>query len=299
MKKLLSMLLVVAMIASMSLVAFAADTNTMSVEIVETDADITVTYYITNPANVSGFTAALNFPSAKVFADKNTAYTLGADFAAAAPSTGSKPGYVKFGAAYSDPSKYVTKSGKVEAVSYKLTRVDADAVLTSAEFKYSTGLYLSKIGLGDGSQLDNSATADNFVAPVYVDNRTPVTPPQPEVDAAGATESEINAKQDWTSGEFKYPTDKVGGTDTAAVGKKVAAFGKANVGLTAGNYGVKIGNRYYPGKWDVPADSLFAIIVVNTDGDDAIEGSYTYSIYTGNAESNPTIIVENLPAVVK
>ena len=180
MKKLFSLLLVVAMFASMSVVSFAATgANDASWEIVETAEGITATYYITNPQNVSAFTAAIAFDSTKVSADKNTAYTLGEDFAGSTVSPGSKSGNVKFAQTFGTATdRYVTKEGKVEAISFNFTRVDAEADLTNA-FSYGTSLYVAKVTTSvDGSvtEYTSAKAADHFAAPVYKDARTPDSP---------------------------------------------------------------------------------------------------------------------------
>lgn len=182
MKKLFSLLLVAAMLASMSVVAFAATgTNDVSWEIVETAEGITATYYITNPKNVSGFTAAIAFDATKVAADKNTPYTLGADFAGTTVSPGSKAGNVKFAQTFGTATdRYVTKTGKVECLSFNFTRVDEAADLTNA-FSYGTSLYVAKIASPDG-ELTSAKAADHFAAPTYKDNRSSFS-----ATAAGST----------------------------------------------------------------------------------------------------------------
>lgn len=174
MKKLFSLLLVVAMFASMSVVSFAATgANDASWEIVETADGITATYYITNPEEVSGFTAAIKFDATKVAADKTTPYTLGADFAGTTVSPGSKAGHVKYAQTFGTATdRYVTKTGKIEAISFNFTRVDADADL-SAAFEYGTSLYVAKVVTANG-EYTSAKNAANFAAPVYVDNRAPI-----------------------------------------------------------------------------------------------------------------------------
>ncbi|MBR5238979.1 MAG: hypothetical protein IKW04_00190 [Clostridia bacterium] len=187
MKKLFSLLLVVAMFASMSVVSFAATgTNDVSWEIVETADGITATYYITNPKNVSGFTAAIAFDATKVAADKNTPYTLGADFAGTTVSPGSKAGNVKFAQTFGTATdRYVTKTGKIECLSFNFTRVDADADLSNA-FSYGTSLYVAKIASPDG-ELTSAKAAANFAAPVYIDNRAPIVTNPFSATATGTT----------------------------------------------------------------------------------------------------------------
>jgi len=292
MKKLLSMLLVVAMIASMSLVAFAADTNTVSVEIVETDAGIVATFYVTNPSSVSAFTAALTFPSSKVLADKNTSYTLAEDFAGTTVAPGSKTGNVKFAQTFgTSTDRYVTKSGKVAMISFPFTRVDADAELTSADFAYGTSLYVSKITAG--TEFTSAKNADNFVAPVYIDDRTKDDPdPEPTVEWDGFTTEET---KNWATG-FKFVADEEKNTSTSYTGKKVIAFGKNASGdtLTAGSYGIQIGENQYAGQAPVDAGAVFAIILVDSADTKITAESYSYSIYdsTGVVKAGLTATVE-------
>ena len=172
MKKIFSLLVVVAMLASLSLIACADATNTVSIEVVETTAGIVATYYVTNPSNVAGFTASLTFPTA-LTTDKS--YTLGTDFSACTVSPASKSGQVKFAGTFGTATeKYVTKSGKVEIISFPLTRGTTDeTVYTSDSFGIGTGLYVAKVVLGDASQITNTANPGNYSAPVYTDNRAP------------------------------------------------------------------------------------------------------------------------------
>lgn len=301
MKKLLSMLLVVAMIASMSLVAFAAETNTVSTEIVETDDGITVTVYVTNPVNVSGFVASLAFPSASVSTDKS--YTLASDFAACSVTPSSKTGNVKFLATFGTATeKYVTKSGKVAMISFPLTRIDDSADLASA-FAYGTSLYVAKINEGT-AEYTSAKNADHFVAPVYVDDRTPVgggeTPEEPEGSWAGFEDTD---KSTWTSESvdiFAYLDAGKQEVTGAYNGKKVIAFGKnaSNKAYAAGEYGIKIGINEYPGAAPVEAGKVFAIVLIDTNNDTKVgDTSYTYSIWT--IEDDKTVEKTNgLSAVI-
>jgi hypothetical protein len=105
-------------------------------------------------------------------------YTLGTDFAASSVTPSSKTGQVKFAGTFGTATdKYVTKSGKVKVISFSFTRgATNDTVYTSSDFTLGTGLYVSKISIGDGTELKNAGSGSspaNFVAPVYTDNRAP------------------------------------------------------------------------------------------------------------------------------
>lgn len=180
MKKIFSLLLVVAMLASLSMVASAATNNVMSTEVVETTEGITVTVYITNPANVAGFTASLAFPTT-LTTDKS--YTLAEDFAACSVTPSSKTAsgtnQVRFQATFGTATdKFVTKTGKVAVISFPLTRTDATAEYASDDFAYASGLYAAKMTLGDNTEYKQTAAAAaaQFTAPVYSDERAPESP---------------------------------------------------------------------------------------------------------------------------
>lgn len=192
MKKLFSLLLVVAMIASMLIVSFAADTNVIGVVLNETAEGITVTYQITNPSDLSAVTAALQFPIA-LSCDTN-AYTAGEKFSAGYTISTASKEYasdefecVKFTGTFgSNTDKFVTETGTFDIVTFKLTRDAADtAVYTSADFAYSTkSAYVAKVVLGSGTNYTSKANADQFTAPVYTDNRGGNTPVVELGDAA-------------------------------------------------------------------------------------------------------------------
>lgn len=101
-----------------------------------------------------------------------------------------------------------------------------------------------------------------------------------------AGSSDVSDATAWT-GAFEYKAED-GTTATAYTGKKVVIFGKNASGaeLAVGAYGVKLGDRYYPGKEPVAAGGIFAIIILDTTGSRINVADGSYSIWTGTAEVN-------------
>jgi hypothetical protein len=263
MKKLFSLLLVVAMLASLSMVASAAGNNVLSTEIVETTDGIVATVYVTNPNNLSGLTAGFAIPTT-LSSDKS--YTAAADFAKAKVTPGTKAGYVKFALAFSDTADYVTKEGKVEVLSFALTRADEAAVYASADFSYPTsGLYCSKVM--EGTTEYNTKTAGHaayFVAPVYTDSRAPIVEDKWEAGedvVADAFKADLDAKIDYV--------------------KAIAVFGKNAAGT---DYTVTFGANSYAGTAVVGQPWAMVLYDDGSLGYDLIGAdSYAYTVTAGEA----------------
>lgn len=89
--------------------------------------------------------------------------------------------------------------------------------------------------------------------------------------------------------KFEYRTDakdptKIG---TEAPAKRVVVFAKNTTGapLSAQTYGVTFGRSFYPGVADVPVDSYWSIILVDTDGTFLTQDSYSYTAKVGSVEA--------------
>lgn len=266
MKKLVSLLLVVTMIASLSLVAFADVTeNIMKTTITETADGINVVVSISNPNNFSGGLASLVFPAA-LSVDK-TAYTLGDNFTKLTVAPASKSGQVKYTFSFGAESDFVTATGDVVVLSYKLTRDSGnDAVYTSSDFKYGTGLYKGQVTYKSGTtsitkNSTDSASADYFSAPVYTDARVPAT--------TDKWEAQDTAPTGWTN-----PATE-GATSVVVFGKNATAKTLAD-----GDYKVKFGDNEYEGKASSGDVSYWAIVIY----DATANGQYITAgnEYTGN-----------------
>lgn len=109
-----------------------------------------------------------------------------------------------------------------------------------------------------------------------VDWTTTVTTDKP----AGATSEDT---------KFEYRTDAKDPTQigTGVPKKRVVVFAKNTTGapLLAQTYGVTFGRSFYPGVADVPVDSYWSIILVDTDGTFLTQDSYSYTAKVGSVEA--------------
>lgn len=89
--------------------------------------------------------------------------------------------------------------------------------------------------------------------------------------------------------KFEYRIDAKDPTQigTEAPAKRVVVFAKNTTGapLLAQTYGVTFGRSFYPGVADVPVDSYWSIILVDTDGNYLTEASYSYTAKVGTEEA--------------
>ena len=195
MKKVFSLLLVVAMLASLSLVAFAAEPNAaggMHTIVTETADDITVDVYVTNIANCSGFNFIMNTETL-TYVDGSA--VLGNLFAVGKLTPTISAGKIKFVHSFTDLSQYLTEEGTVLALSFKVaktTDLTENNIFTYGD-KSTTAC---KIGTGTGGTVAGQAAGNNFTSAkvpayftkAYVDARTPVVvEPDFSATAAGST----------------------------------------------------------------------------------------------------------------
>lgn len=89
--------------------------------------------------------------------------------------------------------------------------------------------------------------------------------------------------------KFEYRTDAKDPTQigTGVPKKRVVVFAKNTTGapLLAQTYGVTFGRSFYPGVADVPVDSYWSIILVDTDGTFLTQDSYSYTAKVGSVEA--------------
>ena len=144
----------------------------------------------------------------------------------------------------------------------------------------AAGMYGSTLaGISPGIAMPVSFTypnSDKGDEPQPSDWKTTVTTDKP----ADATSDDA---------KFEYRTDakdptKIG---TEAPAKRVVVFAKNTTGapLLAQTYGVTFGRSFYPGVADVPVDSYWSIILVDTDGTYLTEASYSYTAKVGTEEA--------------
>lgn len=196
MKKVFSLLLVVAMLASLSLVAFAAPANEaggMHTVITETDEGITVTVYANNVVDLSGFLFNLQTTAITYAGDLKVNEAF--DQKVNDPSSTS----LKIQYAATDAANYITNAGSTELFSFKATKADADATLTEADFAYGTKINnLSKLATKTGSTIagisagpsnfaTNKTAAQAYFTIEYVDARTPIVENPFSATASGTT----------------------------------------------------------------------------------------------------------------
>lgn len=196
MKKVFSLLLVVAMLASLSLVAFAAEPNAaggMHTVITETDEGITVTVYANKVNKLNSFT--FNLQSSAITYAGDLKVNAAFDTKLADPSaTSMKVNYSSTSAA-----TYIT-ADSVEILSFKATKVDADATLTEADFAYGTKINnLSKlttasntdtiagVAAGPSNFASNKSAYQQYFTLEYVDARTPAVEEDKFINDEGAT----------------------------------------------------------------------------------------------------------------
>lgn len=166
MKKVFSLLLVVAMLASLSLVSFAADPHEdggMHTVITDNGATATVEIYVTNVEACAGFNSILLTEAATYVEDSAV---LGDKFATCVLNdTQNKAGQIKMIASFSDLSNYVTEEGTLLAITYTVNKVDAATKLTEADFAYGDkALTASKIPTSPGYTVAGVAAGANFTS---------------------------------------------------------------------------------------------------------------------------------------
>ena len=144
----------------------------------------------------------------------------------------------------------------------------------------AAGMYGSTLaGISPGIAMPVSFTypnSDKGDEPQPSDWKTTVTTDKP----ADATSDDA---------KFEYRTDAKDPTQigTEAPAKRVVVFAKNTTGapLLAQTYGVTFGRSFYPGVADVPVDSYWSIILVDTDGTYLTEASYSYTAKVGTEEA--------------
>ena len=144
----------------------------------------------------------------------------------------------------------------------------------------AAGMYGSTLaGISPGIAMPVSFTypnSDKGDEPQPSDWKTTVTTDKP----ADATSDDA---------KFEYRTDAKDPTQigTEAPAKRVVVFAKNTTGapLLAQTYGVTFGRSFYPGVADVPVDSYWSIILVDTDGNFLTQDSYSYTAKVGTEEA--------------
>ncbi len=198
MKKVFSLLLVVAMLVSMAVVASAAPANQaggMHTVITETDTDITVDIYLNNINYCGGFNSLLLTDAVTYVAGSAV---LGDSFAVGKlTDTQNKAGQIKMIHTFSDLGQYVTNTGSLLALSYKVEKVNPDVELEEADFAMgATALTTSKVTTGTGGTIAGVEAGNNFTSQKqpayftieYVDARAPIVPvPDFGFNLAGTT----------------------------------------------------------------------------------------------------------------
>ena len=198
MKKVFSLLLVVAMLASLSLVAFAAEPNAaggMHTVITETDTDITVDVYIANAESVNGFTSYVLSDAVSFVA--GSAEACGPFAGCDTFNENNKTGYNKYVVAWSAADKAATMAKATKVLTYKVAKIDANYELSEADFSYSTStIKVSKVNTINGGIVAGVSGGNNFTTAKagayftieYVDARTPIVEePAFSATAAGTT----------------------------------------------------------------------------------------------------------------
>ena len=212
MKKVFSLLLVVAMLASLSLVAFAAEPNAaggMHAIVTETAEDITVDVYVTNIDYCAGFNFIMT-TDALTYVDGSA--VLGDKFAVGKLTPSTKAGQIKFVHSFTDLSQYPTEEGTLLALSFKVEK----AVETLTEeniFTYGTkSTTASKVVTGTGGTVAGQEAGNNFTSakvPAYF------------------TKAYVDARTSDDESDFS----------ATATGSTITCIGK--VAATATNYGVE------------------------------------------------------------
>ncbi len=144
-------------------------------------------------------------------------------------------------------------------------------------------------------------TDPNNMPTVATSDTTGFISPNPTIDytAPGGGDEPVDWKTTVTTdkpadatsddAKFEYRTDAKDPTQigTEAPAKRVVVFAKNTTGapLLAQTYGVTFGRSFYPGIADVPVDSYWSIILVDTDGTYLTEASYSYTAKVGTEEA--------------
>lgn len=196
MKKVFSLLLVVAMLVSMSVVASAAPANAaggMHTVLTESETDITVDIYVSNVVGCSGFTS-LALVDGLTYVDGSA--VLGDLFAAGKLTvTTNKAGQIKMTHTHTDLANAFDNAGTVLAMSYKVTKDDPTATLTEDNFKMGTSaMTVSKVVTKTGGTVAGIAAGNAFTSqkqPAYftveVNPLVPEEEPDFSATVAGTT----------------------------------------------------------------------------------------------------------------
>lgn len=287
MKKIISLLMVVAVVLTMSLTSFAAaPIQGMHTIITETDSDITVTVKVGNVVNFNGATtylktSAVTYAGSYELGDKVAGWTV-------TPTT-NKAGYIKFVISTTDAASYITEAGEFEVISYKVAKADASATLSAADFAYGTGtLDVSKVTTPTGGTVAGQAAGNNFTSKKvpdyftleYVDARTPAP-----------ADDKWEADEEATIADLAdLGTIEVAGEAVDYV-RAVAIFGKNAAGTT---YTVTFGANTYEGEAVVGQPWAMVLYDNGTAGRDLISstaGSYAYTVNAGEATWSGTAAV--------
>lgn len=184
MKKVFSLLLVVAMLVSMSVVASAASANEvggMHTVITETNDDITVAVYAKNYTDLSGFTYYLLTDDVTYVANSRVAGPAFASGWAGGSTDFTKTDGLNCQWNATDPSYAQTSAGQNLGFSFKVAKVDPTHELSASDFAYGTSaVKLSKLvtlsggtvaGITAGNNFKNTSYGDYFTIE-YVDERS-------------------------------------------------------------------------------------------------------------------------------
>lgn len=196
MKKVFSLLLVVAMLVSLSVVASAAANANggMHTVVTETDTDITVDVYIANAESVNGFTHYLLSDAVSFVA--GSAEACGQFAGCDTFSETNKTGYNKYVVAWSAAEKAATFTAAEKVLTYKVAKIDATAELSAADFSYSTStIKVSKVNTINGGTVAGQTGGNSFTTKSqpayftidYVDDRTPIVENPFSATASGTT----------------------------------------------------------------------------------------------------------------
>lgn len=255
MKKIVSLILVVMMVAALSITSFAADSGINTVY-TETDDGITVQVYLKNVSKISGIVHKLNLKSSQVTYVEGSATlsNLSATWSVTPAQASSRITMSLVTSNESDANLFTAGEDEVLVLTYKLTRIDESFDESAFAYK-TTNLAKCFYNLPGGDSTNYDYTTKVYD---YVDNR------------GGNT-----VEEEWTAADA--PADFVAPTVEGEV-RKVVVFGKNAEGaastLTAGNYGVRFGGNEYVGMADVTGQ-YWAIVLVDTDGKYITPG-YTY-----------------------
>lgn len=171
----------------------------------------------------------------------------------------------------------VKDGATIDDISSAFSAIPADdQYLVDCQVKVNGGAGVFKDNNSVVYSTDAGTLAMNFPGKEPVDWTATVTTDKP----AGATSEDT---------KFEYRTDakdpnQIG---TEAPAKRVVVFAKNTTGapLLAQTYGVTFGRSFYPGVADVPVDSYWSIILVDTDGSFLTQDSYSYTAKVGTEEA--------------